>query len=104
MNQNRRCCNTCEEIKEAYKLRKWAIKDPADFKQCQNDKSVEAMKHAFTEGCQIYGKMEVNRVGGSFHIAPGESFSINHVHGKFLKVQKKFSLYQTDYFTFTGWT
>ncbi|XP_033207625.1 endoplasmic reticulum-Golgi intermediate compartment protein 3 [Belonocnema kinseyi] len=74
------CCNTCEEIKEAYKLRKWAIRDPAEFKQCQNDRSVEAMKHAFTEGCQIYGKMEVNRVGGSFHIAPGESFSINHVH------------------------
>ncbi|KAH9628676.1 hypothetical protein HF086_009298 [Spodoptera exigua] len=24
--------------------------------------------------------MEVNRVGGSFHIAPGKSFTINHVH------------------------
>jgi hypothetical protein len=29
---------------------------------------------------QIYGTLEVNRVGGSFHIAPGKSFSINHVH------------------------
>lgn len=40
------------------------------------------MKTAFTQGCQIYGYMEVNRVGGSFHIAPGDSFSVNHVHGK----------------------
>jgi endoplasmic reticulum-Golgi intermediate compartment protein 3 len=24
--------------------------------------------------------MEVNRMGGSFHIAPGRSFSINHIH------------------------
>lgn len=35
---------------------------------------------AFNEGCQIYGFMEVNRVGGSFHIAPGKSFSISHIH------------------------
>ena len=51
------------------------------FVQCKNDRSVEKMANAFNEGCQIYGYMEVNRVGGSFHIAPGESFSINHIHG-----------------------
>lgn len=53
------------------------------------------------EACQIYGYLEVNRVrratanykpflfvilikhfkmGGSFHLAPGKSFSLNHVH------------------------
>ena len=78
-----RCCNTCEDVKEAYRIRKWAIVDSSRFEQCKNDKSVEKMKHAFTEGCQIYGYIEVNRVGGSFHIAPGDSFSINHLHGKF---------------------
>lgn len=36
---------------------------------------------AFKEGCQIYGYLEVNRVSGSFHIAPGKSYAINHVHG-----------------------
>lgn len=76
-----RCCNTCEDVKEAYRRRKWAIQNPSSFTQCKNDASVERMKHAFTEGCQIYGYMEVNRVGGSFHIAPGDSFSINHLHG-----------------------
>lgn len=45
----------------------------------------EINKHAFEQGCQIYGYMEVNRVGGSFHIAPGDSFSVNHVHGKLTK-------------------
>ncbi|XP_015189165.1 PREDICTED: endoplasmic reticulum-Golgi intermediate compartment protein 3 [Polistes dominula] len=77
---NIKCCNTCEDVKEAYKLRQWALPVPSTIKQCQNDKSVEKMKHAFTQGCQIYGYMEVNRVGGSFHIAPGDSFSVNHVH------------------------
>lgn len=83
-----RCCNSCEEVREAYRMRKWAFPDPTTIKQCQNDKSVEKMKHAFSEGCQIYGYMEVNRVGGSFHIAPGESFSVNHVHGNRLMVNR----------------
>ncbi|KAH0946797.1 hypothetical protein HN011_002564 [Eciton burchellii] len=75
-----KCCNTCEEVREAYRLKKWAPPEPSDIKQCQNDKAMERIKHAFTQGCQIYGYMEVNRVGGSFHIAPGNSFSVNHVH------------------------
>ncbi|EZA53366.1 Endoplasmic reticulum-Golgi intermediate compartment protein [Ooceraea biroi] len=75
-----KCCNTCEEVREAYRLKKWAPPEPSDIKQCQNDKAMEKIKHAFTQGCQIYGYMEVNRVGGSFHIAPGNSFSVNHVH------------------------
>ncbi|XP_012270092.1 endoplasmic reticulum-Golgi intermediate compartment protein 3 [Orussus abietinus] len=74
------CCNTCEDVKEAYRMRKWATPDLSLFKQCQHDKSVEKIKNAFTEGCQIYGYMEVNRIGGSFHIAPGDSFSVSHVH------------------------
>lgn len=49
---------------------------------------MEKLKNAFLEGCQLFGYMEVNRVGGSFHISPGDSFSINHVHGK-LKKKKK---------------
>ncbi|XP_015601063.1 endoplasmic reticulum-Golgi intermediate compartment protein 3 [Cephus cinctus] len=74
------CCNTCEDVRKAYNMKKWAFPDPSSIKQCRDDKSVERMKRAFLEGCQIYGYMEVNRVGGSFHIAPGDSFSVNHVH------------------------
>ncbi|XP_025160500.1 endoplasmic reticulum-Golgi intermediate compartment protein 3 isoform X2 [Harpegnathos saltator] len=74
------CCNTCDDVQMAYRLKKWAMPDLAKIKQCQNDKSADKYKHAFTQGCQIYGYMEVNRVGGSFHIAPGDSYSVNHVH------------------------
>lgn len=77
-----KCCNTCEDVREAYKLKNWALPALGMIKQCKNEKSVEKMKTAFSQGCQIYGYMEVNRVGGSFHIAPGDSFSVNHVHGK----------------------
>lgn len=74
------CCNTCEEVKEAYKYRKWAILDLTTIEQCKHDASVEKSVNAFKEGCSILGHMEVNRVGGSFHIAPGKSFTLNHVH------------------------
>ena len=32
------------------------------------------------EGCRIHGHLEVNKVAGNFHIAPGQSFEQNHVH------------------------
>ncbi|CAH1644985.1 unnamed protein product [Spodoptera littoralis] len=74
------CCNTCEDVKEAYRIRRWALPDLSTIEQCKNDESIEKTNLALKEGCQIYGYMEVNRVGGSFHIAPGKSFTINHVH------------------------
>lgn len=74
------CCNTCEDVKEAYRLRRWAMPKLTTIEQCKNDESIETTNLALKEGCQIYGYMEVNRVGGSFHIAPGKSFTINHVH------------------------
>ncbi|XP_074099706.1 endoplasmic reticulum-Golgi intermediate compartment protein 3 [Cotesia typhae] len=78
--QNITCCNTCADVKHAYLVRQWAFPDPSTIEQCKNSGSLDRIKNAFEEGCQIYGSMEVNRVGGSFHISPGNSFSINHVH------------------------
>ncbi|KAL0274450.1 UNVERIFIED_CONTAM: hypothetical protein PYX00_006870 [Menopon gallinae] len=69
------CCNTCAEVRSAYALQKWSF-NPEAVEQCKNFNN----ENIFTEGCNIYGSMEVNRVGGSFHIAPGHSYSINHVH------------------------
>lgn len=33
-----------------------------------------------TEGCRLHGHLEVNKVAGNFHIAPGQSFQQNQVH------------------------
>ena len=74
-----KCCNTCEEVREAYRLKGWALKNPQDIAQCAN--LVKDLKNVFDEGCKIAGYLEVNKVSGSFHIAPGRSFSLNHVHG-----------------------
>ncbi|EFA04394.1 endoplasmic reticulum-Golgi intermediate compartment protein 3 [Tribolium castaneum] len=77
----KRCCNTCEDVREAYRERRWAFpENPENITQCKEERFSEKLKTAFAQGCQIYGSLTVNRVSGSFHIAPGKSFSINHVH------------------------
>lgn len=79
-NSLMKCCNTCDQVREAYRLKGWALTNPEGIEQCKAE--VGELKKIFDEGCQIYGFMEVNRVSGSFHIAPGKSFSLNHVHGE----------------------
>jgi len=32
------------------------------------------------EGCQVFGYLEVNKVAGNFHFAPGRSFQHAHMH------------------------
>lgn len=76
----KRCCNTCEEVREAYRERKWALDHLENITQCKEEKFTERLKTAHSQGCQIYGTLVVNRVSGSFHVAPGKSFSLNHVH------------------------
>ncbi|KAI9552295.1 hypothetical protein GHT06_022659 [Daphnia sinensis] len=73
------CCDTCAEVREAYRQKNWAFR-PDEFEQCRNEKNLTRDDSVFKEGCQIYGYLEVNRVSGSFHIAPGKSYAINHVH------------------------
>ena len=96
------CCNTCNDVREAYRIKTWKF-DPRGIEQCREGLGSEVEERALKEGtifesffsprninkfcftfpnlgCQIYGYLEVNRVGGSFHIAPGKSFIINHVH------------------------
>uniref|UniRef100_A0A0K8TPB3 Endoplasmic reticulum-Golgi intermediate compartment protein 3 n=1 Tax=Tabanus bromius TaxID=304241 RepID=A0A0K8TPB3_TABBR len=76
-----RCCNTCEEVIEAYREKRWEP-NYDDFEQCKERKLQKKLSEfrAFQEGCHMLGYMEVNRIGGNFHIAPGKSFSVNHIH------------------------
>lgn len=75
------CCNQCADVRDAYRQKNWAF-HAENFEQCRNEKASAHEGLAFKEGCRLYGSLQVNRVGGSFHIAPGKSYSINHVHGE----------------------
>uniref|UniRef100_A0A8D0LDH7 Endoplasmic reticulum-Golgi intermediate compartment protein n=1 Tax=Sus scrofa TaxID=9823 RepID=A0A8D0LDH7_PIG len=77
-----KCCNSCEDVREAYRRRGWAFKNPDTIEQCRREGFSQKMQEQKNEGCQVYGFLEVNKVAGNFHFAPGKSFQQSHVHGK----------------------
>ncbi|KAM3175506.1 hypothetical protein ACTXT7_008392 [Hymenolepis weldensis] len=79
-NDDKQCCNTCEAVMEAYRTRGWNVPDPLAFEQCKDEKEAGSLGAIGQEGCRVIGKLEVNKVAGSFHIAPGKSFGEGHVH------------------------
>lgn len=79
------CCNTCDELIEAYKAKRWRTEVVVQAaEQCireGRDKSVPK-KMRRGEGCNLQGHFMVNRVGGNFHIAMGEGVERDgrHIH------------------------
>lgn len=57
-----RCCNTCEEVKDAYRTKGWALPPLKDIEQCVREGQLVESTDLPEEGCQIYGYLEVNRV------------------------------------------
>lgn len=74
------CCNTCEDVREAYRKKGWALTNPDEIDQCKREGFLERIKAEDGEGCNMYGFLEVNKVAGNFHFAPGKSFQQSNVH------------------------
>ncbi|NP_001087591.1 endoplasmic reticulum-Golgi intermediate compartment protein 3 [Xenopus laevis] len=74
------CCNSCDDVREAYRRKGWAFKTPDSIEQCKREGFSQKMQEQKNEGCQVYGFLEVNKVAGNFHFAPGKSFQQSHVH------------------------
>ncbi|CAK9876341.1 unnamed protein product [Sphagnum jensenii] len=82
------CCNSCEEVREAYRLKGWAVTDPEIIDQCKREGFLQKIKEEDGEGCNVYGHLEVNKVAGNFHFAPGNSFQqLNMFFFDFLEFQ-----------------
>lgn len=74
------CCNSCEEVREAYRKKGWGITHPDMIDQCKREGFIEKVKEEVGEGCNIVGFLEVNKVAGSFHFAPAKSFYQSNIH------------------------
>ncbi|KAI9698175.1 MAG: hypothetical protein M1836_004177 [Candelina mexicana] len=74
------CCNTCEEVREAYAGASWAFGRGENVEQCEREHYAERLDSQRKEGCRIEGGLRVNKVVGNFHIAPGRSFSNGNMH------------------------
>ncbi|KAL7272698.1 ER-derived vesicles protein erv46 [Rhizina undulata] len=74
------CCNTCDEVREAYASIGWAFGKGENVEQCEREHYAERLDATREEGCNIAGHLNVNKVIGNFHIAPGKSFSSAQMH------------------------
>ncbi|ODV59250.1 retrograde cargo receptor ERV46 [Ascoidea rubescens DSM 1968] len=76
------CCQTCKQVKEAYAANGWAFFDGSEIEQCEREGYVTRINERLNEGCRIYGKASINRIAGNLHFAPGASHSapMKHIH------------------------
>ncbi|KAG0056223.1 hypothetical protein BGZ83_005955 [Gryganskiella cystojenkinii] len=76
------CCNTCEEVRQAYGRSGWSFNKPEQIEQCVREGYMQKIKEQANQGCRIQGHVKVNKVAGNFHVAPGKSFQrgLKHVH------------------------
>ncbi|PAV79680.1 hypothetical protein WR25_08613 isoform A [Diploscapter pachys] len=75
------CCNTCDEVKNAYAGKGWQV-NIEEVEQCKSDEYLKQYTEQKGEGCRVYGKVQVAKVAGNFHFAPGEPYRTHrsHVH------------------------
>lgn len=57
-----RCCNSCDDVREAYRRRGWAFKNADTIEQCKREGFTQKMQEQKNEGCEVYGVLEVNKV------------------------------------------
>jgi len=68
------CCNTCDQVREAYVNNGWSFSNPDGIEQCVDEGWSEKLKDQSNEGCNISGRLRVNKVAGNIHLSPGKSF------------------------------
>ncbi|WFD28178.1 ER-derived vesicles protein erv46 [Malassezia nana] len=74
------CCNSCEDVREAYARRNWSFATPDEIEQCRQEHWSEHIREQNHEGCNVAGEVHVNKVVGNFHLSPGRTFQHNSIH------------------------
>ncbi|KAF2482579.1 endoplasmic reticulum vesicle transporter-domain-containing protein [Neohortaea acidophila] len=74
------CCQTCQEVRDAYASISWSFGRGNGVEQCEREHYGEHLDEQRAEGCRIEGSIRVNKVVGNFHFAPGKSFSNGNLH------------------------
>ncbi|KAF5837666.1 endoplasmic reticulum vesicle transporter-domain-containing protein [Dunaliella salina] len=74
------CCNTCDEVREAYRKKGWGLVMAGFVEQCKDDHYLETIEQQKGEGCRMFGHLQVNKVAGNFHFAPGRSYQQGNMH------------------------
>ncbi|KAI7872260.1 endoplasmic reticulum vesicle transporter-domain-containing protein [Mucor mucedo] len=74
------CCNTCQDVREAYVKSGWGMVNVNIIDQCIAEGWIDRVQKRSNEGCNVFGNLWVNKVRGNFHFAPGEAFQTSSMH------------------------
>ncbi|KAK4532668.1 hypothetical protein CCYA_CCYA13G3525 [Cyanidiococcus yangmingshanensis] len=81
------CCNTCDEIRARYNERNWSFEQVLrTAEQCAEKRYqtlLSELNHSGTGGCRVFGRLQLPRVAGNFHLAPGKGHTHRmgqHIH------------------------
>ncbi|KAF4796363.1 Endoplasmic reticulum-Golgi intermediate compartment protein 3 [Turdus rufiventris] len=94
-----RCCNTCDDVREAYRRRGWAFKNPDSIEQCKREGFSQKMQEQKNEGCQVYGFLEVNKINMTHyikHLSFGRDYPgiVNPLDGTAITAQQASMMFQ----------
>jgi len=67
------CCNTCKEVRQAFKSKARPLPPIATIEQCTREGYDQELRAMINESCRVHGTLTVHRFPGTFHIAPGDS-------------------------------
>lgn len=56
------CCNTCDEVRQAYVRKGWSFNNPDGIEQCVKEGWTEKIAEQNAEGCRVSGRLRVNKV------------------------------------------
>ena len=80
----KRCCRTCEDVRDAYAKKGWVIHNFDDIKPCKDEGYFDLVQYEkdHNEGCRVEGHLNLKKLPGNFHFATGKSVNMNgeHVH------------------------
>lgn len=63
------CCNTCDDVRRAYKRKGWVLPELNTIRQCRKE-GIATEEEG--EGCNVHGKVALSSGGGNLHLAPGK--------------------------------
>ncbi|GJT69126.1 endoplasmic reticulum-Golgi intermediate compartment protein 3-like protein [Tanacetum coccineum] len=75
-NSQHECCNSCDDVREAYRRTGWVLMNLDSIDQVEG--FVQRIIAEEGEGCNLHGSLEVNKLAGNFHFV--KSFHLANMH------------------------
>mmetsp|Transcript_12508 Transcript_12508/g.38190 ORF Transcript_12508/g.38190 Transcript_12508/m.38190 type:complete len:415 (-) Transcript_12508:1614-2858(-) len=76
----RKCCNTCADVKAAYRENGLVLKKLDVIEQCVREGEVGKDNAEIVGGCNVRGFLKVAKVGGNFHISPSHTVAFHGIN------------------------